>query len=102
MGVFAIRGCSYPVDDFTLVHVRAVLENALPEFPYIDVALFFSESDREEFRLTDEGDYSIYVKQSPALCDQCLADIISEVMLSGAIAIVGGFAAGRRRHDLQR
>ena len=101
MGVLEIRDFSYPVDDFTLAHVRAVLQNALPEFPYIDVSLYFSESDRVEFRLTDESDYSIYVKRWPALCQQCLADIVSELLLSGGIAIVGGVAAERRRHDVQ-
>ncbi|WP_410781057.1 hypothetical protein [Leifsonia sp. SIMBA_070] len=101
MGVLEIRDFSYPVDDFTLAHVRAVLENTLPEFPYIDISLFFSGTDRVEFRIRDERDYSIYVREWPALCDQCLGDLVNEVMLSGRLAIVGGFRAGRREHDVQ-
>ena len=100
MGVLAIKEYSYPVDDFTLAHVQAVLENALPEFPYLDVAVFFSESDRVEFRITGDSDYSVYVREPQTLCDQCLADLVSEVLLSGGIRIVGGFRAERRAHDI--
>jgi hypothetical protein len=91
MGMLEYRDFSYPVDDFTLAHLRAVLENVLPEFPYIDLALFFSSSDRVELRLTADSSYSIYVRNWPSLCDRCLADLLTEVELSGTLSIVGGF-----------
>ena len=98
MGVLEIGGYSYPVDDFTLAHVHAVVENALPEFPSLDVSLFFSDSDRVEFRIADESEFTVHVREPQALCDQCLADLVSEVLVTGGIRIVGGFRPGRRVH----
>ena len=99
MGVLEIRDFSYPVDDYTLAHVRVVLENALPAFPYIDIAVFFSGTDRVQFRLKEGTDFSIYIREWPDLCDQCLADLTTEVSLSGSISIISGFRAERREHD---
>ncbi|MEV8214676.1 hypothetical protein [Leifsonia sp. NPDC077715] len=96
MGVLEIGGYGFPVDDFTLAHVHAVLQNALPEFPHLDVSLFFSEDDRVEFRVSDESEFTVSVREPQALCDQCLAGLVSEVLVTGGIRIVSGLRASAR------
>lgn len=95
MGVLEYRDFRYPVDDFTLSHLRAVLENELQELPYLDVLLYFSATDRVEFRLTAESDYAIHVRDWPALCDRCLVDLVTEAQLSGTVCLVAGAVATR-------
>jgi hypothetical protein len=90
MGVFEYSDFRYPIDDFTLSHLRAVLDNELLELPYIDVLVYFSATDRVEFRLTAESDYEILVREWTDLCDRCLIDLVTEAQLSGMVCIVGG------------
>jgi hypothetical protein len=88
MGVFEYRQYSYPVDDFTLTHLAVVLERALGKHPHVDVTVHFSARDRVRLRLTSESSYEIYVRNTPQVCEDCIADLLDELQVSDSLNLV--------------